>query len=205
MDDSSVTYDFKGYKIRGWFKPKKYPLEKEEWYLDRIKDIKGGTVVEVGVFGGASLLTILDLCKENGNKVFGIDPWELLTFYNGTELVGKELADYRNVMKGHRENLEYVIGDIGYDHVELIQEFSIPASDRFEDESIDLLYLDGNHSYKEVVKDLNAWLPKIKKGSSIIGDDWGWKTVRRAVNHFAKETDREVHLSEHNIVWEIVK
>ena len=81
----------------------------------------------------------------------------------------------------------------------------VVADNASDDGSVDLLYLDGNHSYNEVIKDLNAWLPKIKDGGSIIGDDWTWKTVKKAVLDFAELKGLKVNVSEHGITWEIVK
>ena len=38
------------------------------------------------------------------------------------------------------------------------------AAEKFEDESFDLVYIDASHWYKDVVKDIELWLPKVKKG-----------------------------------------
>ena len=43
----------------------------------------------------------------------------------------------------------------------------------FEDESIDFIYIDGNHQYNAVKKDLENYYPKIKTGSFIAGHDYG--------------------------------
>ena len=42
----------------------------------------------------------------------------------------------------------------------------------FENESIDWIYIDGNHSYEFVKEDLNNWWPKIKPGGFMCGDDY---------------------------------
>ena len=76
------------------------------------------------------------------------------------------------------------------------------AADMFPDEYFDFIYIDADHSYEGVVRDLKAWWPKIKKGGLFCGDDYIpddgdiWLTgqgdpvyagkfgVRKAVNEF---------------------
>ena len=44
--------------------------------------------------------------------------------------------------------------------------------DSIEDESIDLIFIDGNHSYKYVLEDLENYAPKLKKNGVLCGDDF---------------------------------
>lgn len=60
---------------------------------------------------------------------------------------------------------------------------------RFPDDHFDWVYIDGNHSYPFVSQDLANFLPKVKPGGIIAGDDYGpggwWKDgVIRAVDEF---------------------
>ncbi len=41
-----------------------------------------------------------------------------------------------------------------------------------QDESIDTLFIDGDHTYEGVKKDIEAWMPKVKKGGTIIFHDY---------------------------------
>ncbi len=66
----------------------------------------------------------------------------------------------------------------------LIREKSWIAADQFDDKSIDLVYVDGDHTYEGVAKDLAAWYPKVRKGGIICGDDIGWPGVKKAVDEF---------------------
>ena len=55
----------------------------------------------------------------------------------------------------------------------------------FEDNSIDAIYIDGNHSYEAVIEDIKNWSPKVKQGGLIIGDDYlTFEGVKKAVNDF---------------------
>jgi hypothetical protein len=60
---------------------------------------------------------------------------------------------------------------------------SLEASLMYEDESLDLVLLDAAHDYDNVKADILAWLPKIKKGGILAGDDYHptWSGVIKAV------------------------
>ena len=45
------------------------------------------------------------------------------------------------------------------------------ALQQFEDQSIDLLHIDGSHQYETVKKDFENWLPKLQKGGLILMHD----------------------------------
>jgi hypothetical protein len=46
------------------------------------------------------------------------------------------------------------------------------AAERFEDGSLDLIYLDGNHTYEYVLRDLMLWFPKLRPGGLFICNDF---------------------------------
>jgi hypothetical protein len=46
------------------------------------------------------------------------------------------------------------------------------ASNLFPDQSFDLVYIDASHWYKDVIFDINTWLPKVKKGGYLAGHDY---------------------------------
>lgn len=74
---------------------------------------------------------------------------------------------------------------------------SLEAVDLYEDESIDYLFLDGDHSYETVRDELHALYPKVKSGGIIAGHDWnGFPGVQRAVRGFAKFDISKVRTSE---------
>lgn len=62
-----------------------------------------------------------------------------------------------------------------------LQGMSVEMSKQFDDGSVDFLMLDGDHSYEAVKADIAAWLPKMKKGGVISGDDYLWPGVKKAV------------------------
>lgn len=54
----------------------------------------------------------------------------------------------------------------------LIRSDSIEATNLFQDESLDFIYIDANHKYKYVYNDMISWYPKLKKGGIFSGHDW---------------------------------
>jgi hypothetical protein len=57
------------------------------------------------------------------------------------------------------------------DRVEFLRMTSSDAVSRFVDESVDFVYIDGNHEYKFVLNDIMLWYPKVKNGGYLTGDD----------------------------------
>jgi hypothetical protein len=55
---------------------------------------------------------------------------------------------------------------------EIICEFSNIAVLSVPDNSLDFVYIDGNHSFFSVVEDLTLWSPKVKVGGVISGHDY---------------------------------
>ena len=54
-------------------------------------------------------------------------------------------------------------------------------------EHLDLLFIDGDHSYVACKADLEAWLPHLKYGGVLIMHDYGWaEGVKRAVDEIVK-------------------
>jgi len=52
-------------------------------------------------------------------------------------------------------------------------------------EPVDLVFIDGDHSYKGCKADIEAWLPHIKKGGAIVFHDYQsgkWPDVKKAVD-----------------------
>lgn len=196
MKDTSNIYEHKGHSLRGWFND-----NKRKWYTEKAKNIKDGVIIEIGVFGGVSILSIADICIKNNTKIYGIDPWELLSLYNERPMKDNELKNYRETMKGHRLNLERIIEAQKYEHIELIKGFSVQEANKFEDKSVDLVYIDANHSYDSTLADINAWYPKLKKGGILSGDDFTWSGVKKAVCEFCNEHNFKFKST--NDSWEV--
>lgn len=59
----------------------------------------------------------------------------------------------------------------GLHNVETVTANSIDSSLRFEDESIDILFLDSLHTYEHVMRELLVYTPKMRQGGLVFMDD----------------------------------
>lgn len=64
----------------------------------------------------------------------------------------------------------------------------------------DAVYLDADHTHESVVADLSTMLDLFPK-SRIVGDDWDWESVRRAVQHVASQ--RKLRVETFKTGWRI--
>jgi hypothetical protein len=63
-----------------------------------------------------------------------------------------------------------------------IKASSWQKAEDYPDKSIDFIFIDGDHTYDGVKKDLAAWYPKMKIGGVFAGHDYGWTPhIRQAV------------------------
>jgi predicted O-methyltransferase YrrM len=100
---------------------------------------------------------------------------------------------------GYRENVTQEKMDSFYaraQHVmtpythEFIREPSREAVKRFEDNSLDFVYIDANHSYESAKEDIMLWSQKVKEGGIVAGHDYldtNGYGVKRAVDELYKD------------------
>ena len=82
-------------------------------------------------------------------------------------------------------------------NVRILRANSALASKFFVDDFFDFVYLDADHSYEGVHRDISLWYPKVKKDGFLLGDDFvNHKTrtgvkygVMDAVNKFTTENN----------------
>jgi len=138
--------------------------------------------IEIGVAVGDNSLSIL---KELAvDKLFLIDP------YIPYEFDGRIWDASADCAIAHTKLAEYP-------QVVWLRKTSESAIREFQnEEAFDFVYIDGNHSYKSVKKDITLYYPLIKNNGLIGGHDYTpyTETVMRAVNEFAEEAKLELHI-----------
>ena len=78
----------------------------------------------------------------------------------------------------------------------LIRKKSTVAASQIQDNFLDLVYIDGDHTYDGVMEDLNAWWSKVNHQKGLIcGDDYCWDGVKQACDDFFKEKNLKYSLS----------
>jgi len=166
-------------------------------FLNRLKLTGAG--VEVGcAFGGYSQKI---MAAWKGKKLYMVDPWgkqEKDVYRENTNDTADFEAWYRDCL-GFSERDPRVI---------LIRALSVEGAKLVEDDSLDFCYIDGNHSYRHVLEDLDAWFPKVRIGGIIGGHDFQTKTdegwfceVDKAVKRWTEEHKFELHLTNPCSSW----
>lgn len=152
---------------------------------------------EVGSWKGRSTCCMAQLLKQKNIpvKLYAID-----TFLgSGESIHNQEIENLK------RKNLTLYdvflsnILDCGVDDIVVpIKSTGEEACSKVENNSVDFLYLDAAHNYNSVKNDINMWIPKMKKGSIISGDDYVacWPGVIKAVNEIFKDLEKEVDIFE---------
>lgn len=116
--------------------------------------------VEVGVEKGRYSLELMESNPQL--TLYGVDPYVAYKGY--TDFVRQRTID-ENEAEAHQRLDKF-------NNYHFIKKFSMEAVKDFKDESLDFVYLDGNHDFQNVVNDLAAWSKKIKKGGIIAGHDY---------------------------------
>lgn len=125
-----------------------------------VKALKPELLVELGVHTANSFSAF---CQAVGNapsacKCFGVDTWE-----------GDPHATYydKNIFS---EVSEFIKANFG-NFASLIRSRFDQALDSFSDGSIDLLHIDGFHTYEAVSQDFFSWLPKMSNQGVVLLHD----------------------------------
>ena len=152
---------------------------------------------EIGVWKGEFSDQIL---KREPKTLYLIDPWLFQPEFPGRMYGGKIAKTTKDMdtMYGRIvETYEAV------PTVRIVREKSEYALPRFPDAFFDWVYIDGNHEYEFVMKDLELSRLKVKDTGYITGDDYSWrndsgiKTVKIAVDEFVLKYRLELQLYPH--------
>ena len=151
---------------------------------------RNSVCAEIGVYKGDFSQMILKIVKPR--KLYLIDPWK----YESDKTYKKAL--YGGKRKGQEEmdRIYYSVlnrfeQEINSGIVTICRVSSEKSAHDFSDNYFDWVYIDGNHLYEYVKKDLELYYPKVRPGGFITGDDYGvvgwWNNgVQRAVDEFVK-------------------
>jgi len=144
-------------------------------YIDMVSKYNDALFVEIGTWKGKSAVFMGEQIKDKNIKFYTIDTFEMSESNDHFVLI-----DVEDLYKEACKNIEPV-----KEYINIIRNSSHDASSKFEDESIDFLFIDGCHEYDCVKKDLELWYPKIKIGGTIGGHDYTQPCgVKQAVNEF---------------------
>jgi predicted O-methyltransferase YrrM len=159
-------------------------IDKSRRLADLVEARHARSVVEIGVFGGRSLLALGVGARRVGATVTGFDPYtQSASLEGGQEPVHEEWwkdrsaggsVDYEATYKVAQEACMRLVG------VGVVRAKSLAAVDSYRPGTVDVIHIDGNHSEETSCADVKAWLPKLSLGAIIIMDDVGWETTMKS-------------------------
>ena len=133
--------------------------------------------VEIGTHKGRYARSI---CRYNKKlKLYCVDPW--LAYDN-----------MKIDQNGQESIYNIAVGNLKKYNAEIMKKTSMEALGDFNDNSLDFVYIDGNHHYEYVYEDICEWSKKVKSGGIIACHDYYvifWPGVTKAVEQYTSEND----------------
>jgi hypothetical protein len=156
-------------EIEGWFNYS----ETFDFLINSIPE-GNGTFLEGGAWLGKSSSYLCDKVQSLSKNinVIVVDTWK----GSKDELhTNHQLATETDIYNIFSENM----GDRKFTTMRLT---SVEASKNFEDESLDVVFIDMCHLHECVKEDIEAWYPKVKFNGYIAGHDYDHGGVKQAVD-----------------------
>lgn len=188
QDEPGHYIEVNGHKIFGY---SRY-IELYRAVVDRAED--GARFVEVGSFLGQSTAAMAALIAASGKRITfdAIDLFEINEYSDEPhyEVVKRHGGDFMAAFKYNLQQADVL------DSVNIKQGYSTKIARQYQDRSISYIMIDASHAYSDVVDDIMSWMPKLKVGGVMSGDDFDWPEVRQAVyDTLGKERIQEVGAS----------
>jgi predicted O-methyltransferase YrrM len=162
--------------LEGWFS---FP----QLYKYAVQSFPYGKFVEIGTWLGQSAAY---MAVEIANSKKNIDFYCVDTWSGSEEHQQDQRVKEDKLYQTFLSNISPVS-----EHIIPIRMSSEQASRHFKDESLDFVFIDANHEYEEVKKDIEVWYPKVKKGGIFAGHDYSdtWEGVVKAVNEWVVQNN----------------
>jgi predicted O-methyltransferase YrrM len=127
---------------------------------DLVEALRPRMVVELGVYNGLSFFTFCQALQDfdvNG-VAYAVDTWE-----GDAHTDSYDESIFREVQAHAREHYR------GFAY--LLRMYFHEALPQFADDSIELLHIDGLHTYEAVREDFESWYPKVRPGGVVLFHD----------------------------------
>jgi hypothetical protein len=130
----------------------------KEWPL-LLNELEVKISVEVGTYKGKFAECLCD--KMPSVDLTVVDKWEAYKGYKDFEAHDLETIAYNQTVERSKT--------CGF---KIIKEWSLDAVEMFADESLDFIFIDGNHAFRHVVDDIDSWYPKLRANGIIASHDF---------------------------------
>lgn len=164
--------------LPGWCSP-----AKGRWLADVIQRERLIHVVEIGVFGGRSLLAMALAVRQvgRGGFVLGVDSYDL-----GHQVEGVRLQPHIDWAQSipfetlHANALSEIRSRGLQNHCAILRAGSLECAGLIGPATVDLLHIDGCHSVLASCRDVETWVPKVRPGGLVVLDDCEWESIQTA-------------------------
>jgi cephalosporin hydroxylase len=176
--------------LEGWCN-----LEKATAIAEAILEVKPATALEIGIYGGRSLVPAAYALKHLGETpIWGVDAWSnAVAVSTPTSEINDLWWGKVDLARPRRSFLRYVVEHDLVDHVRILEADSVKVTHLFG--PLDYLHIDGSHSEAHALHDVDHYATKVRAGGAIVFDDTDWPTTERAMERllaFATVT-REIY------------
>lgn len=145
------------------------------------------SIVEIGAYRGYSAYTFMRAARDVGTYVY-IDCIDNESF-DGKGSLGRVITKLRDLFP------PFTIEGFPMDSRDY--KFQLDPRRSFREKSVDIFYVDGDHSYESCKHDLELAKKSVRDCGITIVDDMKMPEVRQAVNEFMKENEGRFG------IWEI--
>ena len=163
----------------------------EEVFSDVVRSLYKGEklkIVEIGAWLGQSSFYLVEKNHDIA-EITIIDRWEGTIGGPSNGQLGAMFPSFQKNMEKWEGKYNTIIGD------------SSESAKHFEDNSLDFVFIDACHAYDDVCKDINAWMPKVKKGGILAGHDYNiYADVNKAVADLIGDN---IEIYKHTFVYRI--
>lgn len=165
--------------------------------VEPISKLEGDLVgVEIGVCLGVTTEALLKQIS-NIKKIYAVDNYPAFIDWNGGDINEERQA----IMKQYAKDLLTPFGD----RVEFCYESSVEFVNRFtEEECLDFVFIDGDHSEEASYRDFINFYPLVKKGGIFAGHDIVLPSVEKSLKNFLGEKFDKVVIVSNN-AWYYIK
>lgn len=142
-----------------------------EFLCQLAQDAPDGTGVEVGIYVGSSLIA-WSLIREGRGDCIGVDNWA-----------------YTENTPQQREKCLRNIETAG-SSATVLEMTSIEAAQVVQ-APLAFVFIDGDHAYESVKRDIEAWTPKVMSGGIVAFHDYGAKRhtgVKQAIDEWQRQS-----------------
>lgn len=166
-------------------------VKKERGFFLDEKFVTSGSVgAEIGVAEGNVSWYMMKY--GNVGKIHLVDPWEVTT---KKQIINEKdnmyFAKFKDEILAKYEEVKRRFEDeIASGSIIVHKMNGIDAAKEIEDNSLDWVFIDDDHTYEATYENYQAYIPKLKVGGYLLGDDHRkvlWFKVIEATNDILKE------------------